>query len=139
MFYLGFFGYKWVKNFPDLVSFFILYDNFFWLSTYFWINWISRSIGFPVSFEKKIIKKIQYSRSLSDSENYWCRHQQPYNFFPISEHLQITQENQNQLIQSEKIAVTGGKKFLDYLKRKDFYNQLEKIFISLITGEPVYV
>ena len=85
-------------------------------------------MGFPESFEKKIIKKIEYSRSLSDSENYWCGHQQPYNFFPISEHLQITQENQNQLIQSEKIAVTGGKKFLDYLKRKDFYNQLEKIF-----------
>ena len=120
------------------VVFYTLWQ-FFWLSTYFWINWISRSIGFPESFEKKIIKKIEYSRSLSDSENYWCGHQQPYNFFPISEHLQITQENQNQLIQSEKIAVTGGKKFLDYLKRKDFYNQLEKIFISLITGEPVYV
>ena len=89
--------------------------------------------------KKKIIEKIEYSRSLSDPENYWCGHQQPYNFFPISEHLQITQENQNQLIQSEKIAVTGGKKFLDYLKRKDFYNQLKKIFISLITGEPVYV
>ena len=62
-----------------------------------------------------------------------------HNFFPISEHFQISQENQNQLIRSKKIAATGGKMFLDYLKRKDFYSQSKKTFLSLITAEPVYV
>ena len=132
----AFLGYKWAKNFPALVSFFILFDIFLTLNLFLdqsdslinricWIFW------------KKIIKKIEYSRNLSDPENYWCGHQQPYNFFPIFGHFQITQENQNQLIWSEKIAVTGEKIFLDYLKRKDFYSRSKKIFISLITGEPV--
>ena len=49
----AFFGYKWTKVFPALVSFFILSDNFFWFLTYFWINWISRSIWCAESFEKK--------------------------------------------------------------------------------------
>ena len=132
----AFLGYKWAKNFPALVSFFILFDIFLTLN-YFWINRIPWSIGLAESFEKKIIKKIEYSRNLSDPENYWCGHQQPYNFFPIFGHFQITQENQNQLIWSEKIAVTGEKCFLDYLKRKDFYSRSKKIFIPLITGEPI--
>ena len=66
------------------------------------------------------IKKTEYSRSFSDPESYWCGHQQPYNFFPISGHFRITQGNQNQLIQSEKIALIGGKIFQDYLKKKNF-------------------
>ena len=98
--------------FPALVSFFILSDNFFDFGPIFKchtqrmekVNWISRSRTLCWIFWKKIIKKIEYSRSLSDPENYWCGHQQSYNFFPISRHFLITQENENQLIRSRKIS-----------------------------------
>ena len=89
--------------------------------------------------KKKIIKKIEHSRSLTDPENYWRGHQQPYNFFPISGHFPITQENENQLIRSRKITCNWEKMFfLDYLKTKDFYSWSKKILISLITGKLVY-
>ena len=45
------------------------------------------SIEFPDAelyarpFEKKIIKKINYSRGSPDPENSRCGHQQPYSFF----------------------------------------------------------
>ena len=73
------------------------------------------SIEFPdpelyaESFEKK--KKIENSRSLSHPENNWCGRQQPNNFFPISGHFRITQENQNRLIRSRKIRYNWGKIF----------------------------
>ena len=94
------------RIFPVLVSFFILSDIFFDFEPIFKcynqsmekVNWLSRSRTLCLIFWKKIIKKIEYSRSLSDPENYWCGHQQPYNFFPISRHFLITQENENQLI-----------------------------------------
>ena len=126
------------RVFPALLSFFILSDNFFDSRPIF------GSIGFldPELYAeslKKIIKKIEYSRNLSEPENYWCGQQQPYHFFPISGHFRIDQENQNRLIRSEKIAVTGGKKFLDNLKRKDFCSRSKKIFMLLITAVPVYV
>ena len=76
--------------------------------------------------QKKIIKEMEYSRSLSDPQNYWCGRQQPYNFFPISGHFRITQENQNQLIRSEKIALNWGKYFSIISKGKIFVANLKK-------------
>ena len=89
---------------------------------------------------KKILKKIKYSRSLSDPENYWCGHQQPYNFFPTSRHFPINQENKNQLIQSRKISCNWEKIFFCIISRgKIFTADQKKILISLITCEPVHV
>ena len=113
------------RVFPVLVSFFILSDIFFDFEPIFKcytqgmekVNWFSRSRTLCLIFWKKIIKKIEYSRSLSDPENYWCGHQQPYNFFPIFRHFVITQENKNQLIWSRKInnfflIISKGKIFI---------------------------
>ena len=115
------------RVFPALVSLFILSDNFFLTLDLFLNKLDFQILNFMMSSLKKKNdnnknKKLEYSRSLSDPENYWCAHQQPYNFFPISGHFRITEENQNQLIRSEKIAATRGRKF-----------------ISLSTGGPVYV
>ena len=128
------------RVFPALVSLFILSDNFFLTLDLFLNKLDFQILNFMMSSLKKKNdnnknKKLEYSRSLSDPENYWCAHQQPHNFFSISGHFRITEENQNQLIRSEKIAVTRGRKFLDYFKRKNFYCRS----ISLRTGEPVYV
>ena len=67
------------RVFPALVSFFILFDNFFLTLDLFLSGtpkgW-KKSIGYPDpglyadSFEKKSFKKIEYSRVLSDPENY---------------------------------------------------------------------
>ena len=117
--YLGFVGVQMGQNFSSFSVAFYTFWYFFLISTYIWINRISRSIAFSKSFEKKSLKNRIFKR-LVRPENYWWGHQQPYNFFPISEHFQITQENQNQLIRSKKIVVTGGKIFLIISKWKIF-------------------
>ena len=43
--------------------------------------------------KKKSLKKINYSRSLSDPENSWCGHQQPYNFFSVFTDFQTLPDN----------------------------------------------
>ena len=79
----------------------------FWLSTYFWINWVSWILCWILW--KKIIRKIEYSRSLVDPENYWCGHQLPDN------------SGKPKSVDSKwKNSCNWGEKFLDYLKRKDF-------------------
>ena len=35
------------------------------------------------SFEKKLLKKIKYSRTSPDTETSRCGHQQPYDFFSV--------------------------------------------------------
>ena len=54
--------------------------------------------NFMSNLLKNKIDKNKYSRSLLDTENCCCGNHQPYNFFrffPISGHLQTTEENQN--------------------------------------------
>ena len=87
-------------------------------------------IGFPEAefyakfSEKKIIKKMKYSRSLSGTENYWCGHQQSYNFFPVFANFRTLLDNSGKpkLVDSKrKNQLQLGKNVLfDYLKRKDF-------------------
>ena len=91
------------------------------------ITWISRSRTSCWIFWKKIIKKIKYSRSLSKPESYCWGHWQPHNFFPISRHFRITQ---NQVIRSGKITCNLGKIFFYRLSQRESF---------LFTGEPAYV
>ena len=49
----AFFWIQMGQNFSRFGVVFYTFWHFFWLSTYFWINWISRSIRFAESFEKK--------------------------------------------------------------------------------------
>ena len=112
--------------FSALVSFFILSDNFF-DSTYLLDHLDVQILNFMLNLLRKIVKKIEYSKSLLDSENYWCGHQQSYNFFLIiSGHFRITQESQNQLIRNEEIAVTGEKTFSIFWKGKIFVADRKK-------------
>ena len=111
--------------FPALVLFFTFSDIFFALDIFQChtqmmeiISWIYRFRTSCESFEKKPFKKIKYSRSFSDHENYWCGHQQPNNFFPIAKYFRIIQEKQNQLIQSRQISCCScGKKCLSIISK----------------------
>ena len=101
--------------FPSFSVVFYTSWQFFWLWTYFQVphpkdgksqlNFQIRTLCWI--FWKKVIKKIEYSRSLWDSENYWWDHQQSCNFFPISRHFPITQENEISWFEAEKFTVTG--------------------------------
>ena len=78
------------------MSFFILSDNFFDSRPVF------GSIGFPElyaeSFEKKSLEKLNIQEA--------C---QTLKIIGVAINFRVTQENQNQLIRSEKIAVTEEK------------------------------
>ena len=72
--------------------------------------------------KKSSLKKIKYSRSLPDPENFWCGHQQPYNFFSVIADFQT----RFRLLpifnwfKVEKLAVTGDFFFFFFrLSRKE--------------------
>ena len=73
--------------------------------------------------KKKSLKEIKYSRIRQTLKIIDAAISSPiisFWFLSIFGHFQITQENQNHLIQSRKISCNWGKLFfLDYLKRKD--------------------
>ena len=73
--------------------------------------------------KKKSLKEIKYSRIRQTLKIIDAAISNPiisFWFLSIFGHFQITQENQNHLIQSRKISCNWGKIFfLDYLKRKD--------------------
>ena len=70
--------------------------------------------------KKSSLKKIKYSRSLPDPENFLCGHQQPYNFFSVIADFQT----RFRLLpifnwfKVEKLAVTGDFFFFFWLSRK---------------------
>ena len=72
----------------------MLSDNFFDLGLIFkWIDWFSDAELYTESFEKKSLKEIKYSRSSPDPENYWCGHQQSYNFFLVFVNFRTLPDN----------------------------------------------
>ena len=71
-------------------------------------------------FEKKSLRKIKYSRSSPDPENFRCGHQQPYNFFSVFANFRtlpnVSEKIKNCSLKGEKLAVTKEKKFPIILK-----------------------
>ena len=66
----------------------------------------------------------KYSRGSPDPENYWCDHQQLYNFFPVfvdSGNFQTNfRETKIGRFEGEELAVIEEKKFLIISKGKIF-------------------
>ena len=78
----------------------------------------------------------KYSRGSPDPENYWCDHQQLYNFFPVfvdSGNFQTTfRKTKIGRFEGEELAVTEEKSFW-LSQRERFLETIEKI----LTGEPM--
>ena len=90
-------------------------------------NWISRCRALFWMLWKK--KKINYFGTSPRPENFWCGHEQPYDFFSvfaISRHLLTTQENQSWSIRRGRISCNWGKKLLIISKAKIFRAALKK-------------
>ena len=71
-------------------------------------------------FWKKSFKKIKYSRSSPDTENYWCGNQQSYNFFLVFVDFRTLPDNSVDSKQIFFSRLSQKKKFLEPMEKNPY-------------------